>query len=301
MKRILTLLALAAASVASAQTAVGIPAAPAPESAAGRPAGTAWSLNDCIDYAIENNIDVRQRILQVERSEVSLSTARWSRMPSVSASISGNATFGRALSSDNIYRDNNQTSGSFGVSGSLPIFQGLRIQREIEGNKLDLAAAVQDLRRAREDVAVNVMTLYLQVLFNRELADVARRQAELSSRQVERSRQLVEAGKQPESARYESEALAANDLLALTQANNNLQLALLALSQALNRESAAGFDIQIPAFDALSLETLSRLGSVDEIYAAAAEERPHLRAERLRMQSSENNVRIAPSALYPTI
>lgn len=302
MKRILSILALAAAPFAAAQTTVGIPAAPTTEaSAAARPAGVPWSLNDCIDYALENNIDVRQRTLQVERGEVSLSTARWSRLPSVSASISGNASFGRALSSDNIYRDNNQTSGSFGVSGSLPIFQGMRINREIEGSKLDLAAAVQDLRRAREDVAVNVMTLYLQVLFTRELADVARRQTELSDQQVERSRQLVESGKQPESARYESEALAANDRLAQAQADNNLQLALLSLSQALNRESAAGFDVVTPVFDSLSLESLARLGTIEEIYAAAADERPHLQAEQLRLRSSENDVRIARSALYPTI
>ena len=298
MKRILLLLALCAAWGLRAQTVVGIDTpAPLREPAAGAP----WTLDDCIAYALQNNIDVRQRSLQVEQRDVELSTARWSRLPSVNASISGNASFGRALSSDNTYRDNNQTSGSFGVSGSLPIFQGMRINREIEGSKLDLEAAVQDLRRAREDVSVRVMTLYLQVLFTRELVGVAERQAELSAQQVERSRALVAAGKQPESARYESEALAANDLSSLAQSRNELQLALLNLSQALNRESAAGFDVAAPALDSLSLESLRRLGSVDEVYAAAADERPHLRAERLRLRSSENNVRIARSALYPTI
>ena len=115
MKRILLLLALCAAWGLRAQTVVGIDTpAPLREPAAGAP----WTLDDCIAYALQNNIDVRQRSLQVEQRDVELSTARWSRLPSVNASISGNASFGRALSSDNTYRDNNQTSGSFGVSGS---------------------------------------------------------------------------------------------------------------------------------------------------------------------------------------
>ena len=100
----------------------------------------------------------------------------------------------------------------------MPLFDGFRINREIKGGKLDLAAAMQDLERAREDLSINVMTLYLQVLYNKELTQIAERQLELSTQQAVRSRELVAAGKQPESARYESEALQANDELNLTQA-----------------------------------------------------------------------------------
>ena len=263
--------------------------------------GTPWSLDDCIGYAQRNNIDVQQRALQVEQNQVELSTAKFSRLPDLNASLGGDASFGRVLSSDNTYKDNNQTSGSLSISAGMPIFQGLRINRQIKGGKLDLAAAVQDLERVREDVAINVMTLYLQVLYSKELTDVAERQLELSSQQVGRSRELVAAGKQPESAYYESEALRANDLLALTQARNDLQLALLNLSQALNRESAAGFDIVQPVFDSLTLASLHALGTADAVYNYAAEHRPHIRAERLRLESSENSVLIAKSALYPSI
>jgi len=290
MKHGILIIALCLASPLFAQEE---PAAPAP--------GQLWSLDDCIGYAQRNSIDVRQRALQIERSEVELSTARWSRLPGVSASIGANASFGRAITSDNTYKDNNQTSGSLNVSGSLPLFQGFRINREIEGCKLDLAAAVQDLERAREDVAVNVMTLYLQVLFNKELVGVAERQLALSTQQAARSSALVAEGKQPESARYESDAMRANDELALTQARNNLRLALLDLSQALNRESAAGFDVVVPRLDSLSIASLHALGSTDEIYAYAAEYRPRIRAERIRLESSENAVRMARSALYPTL
>ena len=281
-------------AAAAAQTVQAAPqaATPAP--------GTPWSLDDCIGYALTNNIDVQQRALQVEQNEVELSTAKYSRLPDLNASIGGDASFGRVLSSDNTYKDNNQTSGSLNISTSIPVFQGMRINRQVKGGKLDLAAAMQDLERAREDLSINVMTLYLEVLY-KELADVAERQLALSTLQATQSRELVAAGKQPESARYESEALQAKDQLSLTQARNDLQLALLNLSQALNRESAAGFDVVVPELDSVTLASLHRLGTADEVYNYAAENRPHIKAERLRLESSENSVLIAKSALYPSI
>lgn len=260
-----------------------------------------WSLDDCIRHAQEHNIAVRQRAVAVQEQEVQLSTARFSRLPDLNASVGADASFGRVLSSDNTYQDYNQQSGSLNISASMPLFQGFRINRQIEGGRLDLAAAVQDLERIREDVAVNVMSLYLQVLYTRELEGVAERQAALSARQETRSRELVATGRQPESALYESSALRAKDELTLTQARNDLQLALLALSQALDRESAAGFDVETPQLDSLAVDAMHRLGSPDAVYARAEQERPHIRAERLRVESRENAVDIARSALYPTI
>ena len=279
MKTGILFAALFAAVAACAQGA-------APEGSGQSPAANApWTLDDCIGFAQRNNIDVQRRTLQVEKSDVDLSTAKYSRLPDLNASVGADASFGRVLSSDNTYQTKNQTSGSLNVSASMPLFQGMRINHRIKAGKLDLAAAVQDMERAREDVAINVMTLYLEVLYNK----------------ATQSRELVAAGKQPESARYESEALQAKDQLSLTQARNDLQLALLNLSQALNRESAAGFDIVAPALDSMDLAALHRLGSADEVYAYAAENRPHIRAERLRLESSEHAVAVARSALYPSL
>lgn len=260
-----------------------------------------WTLKNCIDFAQQNNTTVRTRAVQVDQNSNDLSTARFSRLPDLNASVGYNVSFGRGTSDDNTYKTQTPQTGSFDVSASMPLFQGLRINRTIKGGKLDLAAAMQDLERAREDVAVNVMTLYLQVLYNKELVIVAEHQLALSTQQAERSRELVAAGKQPESARYESEALAANDALALTQARNDLQLALLDLSQAMNRESADGFDIASPDLDPLLNNALSQRPDADAIYDYAAENRPHIRAERIRLESSENAIAIARSSLYPSL
>ena len=244
---------------------------------------------------------MQQQALTVERRSVELSTARFSRLPDLNAAVGYNASFGRGTSADNVRRNETLQTGSFDLSASMPLFEGLRINRRIKGGRLDLAAATEDLERIREDVAVRVMTRYLEVLYNKELVGVAERQLALSSRQAARSRELVDAGRQPESALYESQALEANDFLALTQARNNLSLALLDLSQTLNRESAAGFDIAVPRLDSIALASLRRLGSADAVYDYAAQNRPHIRSERLRLESTENAVRIARSALYPTL
>ena len=295
MKTGILLAALFAATAACAQGA-------APESPGQSPAaGIPWTLDDCIGFAQRNNLDIQRRSLQVEKSDVELSTAKYSRLPDLNASVGADASFGRVLSSDNTYQTKNQTSGSLNVSASVPLFQGMRINHQVKAGKLDLAAAVEDLERAREDVAIHVMTLYLEVLYNKEMVGVAERQLTLSTQQAERSRALAAAGKQPESTVYESDALVASNRMTLTQARNDLQLALLNLSQALNRESAAGFDIVDPALDSVALAALHRLGSADDVYAYAAENRPHIRAERLRLESSEHSAAIARSALYPSL
>lgn len=153
----------------------------APEGSGQSPAANApWTLDDCIGFAQRNNIDVQRRTLQVEKSDVDLSTAKYSRLPDLNASVGADASFGRVLSSDNTYQTKNQTSGSLNVSASMPLFQGMRINHRIKAGKLDLAAAVQDMERAREDVAINVMTLYLEVLYNKEMVGVAERQLTLS-------------------------------------------------------------------------------------------------------------------------
>lgn len=276
-------------------------AAQTPTRAQELPAEPLWSLDDCIRCAQQNNIEVRQRALAVEQQDVELSTARYSRLPDLNASIGYNASFGWGTSADNTRKSETLQTGSFDISASMPLFAGLRINRQIQGGKLDLAAAVQDLERAREDVAVGIMTRYLEVLYCKELVGVAERQLALSDAQVERSQQLVASGKQPESALYESRSLAANDRLALTQARNNLRLALLDLSQALNRESAEGFDVVTPVLDSVALASLRRLGPAESIYDYAVDHRPGIRTEQLRLESTENAVRIARSYLYPSL
>lgn len=294
-------LCVSATTLCAQPAAMSSPSAAQDEAVMPRP-GTLWSLDDCIRYAQQNNTDVQKRILKIEQGENDLSTTRFSRLPDLSASIGYNASFGRGTSADNTYKTETLQSGSLNIQSSVPLFQGFGINRKIRGQKLDLAAMAQDLERAREDVAVNIMSLYLQVLYSKELTVIYERQLALSTQQTERSRALVAEGKKSESTLYESQALQSNDALKLTQARNDLALALLNLSQALNRESASGFDIQTPNADSLTLLAQASFpASVDAVYTYAVENRPHIHAEQLRLSSSKNAVSIARSALYPTL
>ena len=260
-----------------------------------------WSLDDCIRYAHEHNIQIQQQALQVEQRSVELNTSRHSRLPDLGANLGTNFSFGRSLISNNTYADNNQVSGSLGVSASLPLFMGGRINHEIAAGKLSLKAAVQDLDRIREDVSVNIMSYYLDVLVAKELVNVVEQALALSTQQVERSREQVRTGKVAESVLYENEALLAADEYKLTQSRNDLSLSLLALSQALNRTSAEGFDIVAPTFDSLTVESMRHLRNPAEVLSYALDNRPRIQAERFRLEQALRAVRMSRAAYYPQI
>ena len=260
-----------------------------------------WTLDRCIDYAVENSIPVQQYRLRAENQEISLNTAKNSRLPGVNANLGQNMNFGRGPGRDGVYRDYTQMSTAIGASASVPVFEGMRINNTVKERELNLQASLQDLARAREDVALNVTSLYLKVLFNKELVAVAESQLELSRNKTERSRVLVETGKNPESALYESQAVMAKDELNLVQARNALTLSLLTLSQALNRDELGEFDVAVPAEAQLRISASEQLEQPDELYAYAVGVRPHIRAEELRLEGSTRSLRVAKSGRYPQI
>lgn len=260
-----------------------------------------WTLDRCIDYAVENSIPVQQYRLRAENQEISLNTAKNSRLPGVNANLGQNMNFGRGPGRDGVYRDYTQMSTAIGASASVPVFEGMRINNTVKERELNLQASLQDLARAREDVALNVTSLYLKVLFNKELVAVAESQLELSRNKTERSRVLVETGKNPESALYESQAVMAKDELNLVQARNALTLSLLTLSQALNRDELGEFDVAVPAEAQLRISASEQLEQPDELYAYAVGIRPHIRAEELRLEGSNRSLRVAKSGRYPQI
>ncbi|MDR2936290.1 MAG: TolC family protein [Rikenellaceae bacterium] len=270
-------------------------------------AGTAsaqdqWTLRQCVDYAIENSTLVQQRALQQQDQELSLNTSRNSRLPSLSANASENFSFGRSAGRDGVYTDVTRASSSVGLNTSVPVFAGFRIRNDIAAREFDLQAALHDLARVKDDVAVNVTSLYLQVLFNKELLGVAQSQVELSRQQVDRSQKLFDAGRSPESAIYESRALVARDELTLTQAENSLALSLLDLAQALNLPQIDGFDIKAPSLNNISLSALFALREQPEsIFGYAVTTRPVILAEQSRLESSRKTLGIAKAARYPQI
>ena len=132
-----------------------------------------WTLEDCINHAIKENLNIKQLQVQKENAEIDVNTAKMSRLPNLNASAGQNWNFQRAQIADRASVNQTLSNSNLSISSSVPIFTGFQINNQIAKSKLDLAAAIQQLERAKENIALNVASLYLQVLFNKELLKVS--------------------------------------------------------------------------------------------------------------------------------
>ena len=259
-----------------------------------------WTLRECIDYAIEHNINIQQQKLVIENSEVNLNTSRNSRLPNLNAGASQNVNFGRSPSmATGIYEDNKSSSTGFSLSSSVPVFNGMRITNSIKSDELDLMAATEGLNKAKDDISLNIALYYMEALFKKEILKVRKEQSELTAKQVERTSAMVEAGSVPHSQLLDIKAQFANDELAVITATNDLSLSLLNLMQLLNLMDAENFDITEPD---VNVDIQNHIISPStRIYETAVGIRPHVREAQYRLESSETGIKIAQSYYYPSI
>ena len=281
MRRILT---LAAAALLAGVTA-GAQQAP-------------WSLSDCIEYALDHNLTVRQSALTVEQRELDLNTAQGRRLPGFSASASENFSFGRGLTEDNPYSHSNTTSTSFSLGGDLPVFQGFDITNGIKLSKLNLAAATASLEKARDDIRVAVAQAYVQILYNQELLAVARQQAEHDAELLEQIRERLSAGKVSAAEVSAQQATLAQSRQSEIQAQGNLRMAVLELTQLLELPSPEGFSIVTPEVGDVSQTMLMR---PEAIYEEAVAVKPAVEAAELQVDYAELAIARAKGARLPSI
>lgn len=258
-----------------------------------------WTLRQCANYAIEHNISIKQKEINREKRELQLSTAKNSRLPNLSATASESFSFGRGLTLDNTYTNRSTNSTSLSLGTTVPLFTGFQIPNQIKLNQLNLEAATQDLEKARNDIRMQVAQAYVQILYNMEIADVSYRQIEIDSMQVKRLQAFVNNGKASQAQLSQQEAQLAQSRLTATQANNKLQLSLLALSQLLELPSPDGFMVARPDVERITMST--QFPSPDAIYQEAVTLKPEVQAERLRLSASERQIAIARAGLYPTL
>ena len=258
-----------------------------------------WTLRQCCDYAVEHNISIKQQDNQRKQRDVQLSTAKNSRLPDLSASASESFSFGRGLTLDNTYTNRSTNSTSFSLGTTVPLFTGFQIPNQIKLNQLNLEAATQDLEKAKNDIRMQVAQAYVQILYDMEMADVAHRQIAIDSAQVARLEAFFKNGKASQAELSQQQATLAQARLTATQADNNLQLAVLALTQLLELPSPDGFSIVRPNSQFSIFN--SQLPSPDAIYQEALTIKPEVQAELLRLSASERNIDIAKAGNYPTL
>lgn len=270
--------------------------------AVGIQAQSKWTLRQCIDYAVENNIEIKQQALNVKNAEIDLSTNKNSRLPNLSGDVSQSFNFGRSQSvATGIYEDNTASSTSFGLSTSMPLFTGFRIPNQIKKSELDLKAATEGLNKAKNNMQLSVASYYLDVLFKKEILKVYEEQVQLTSTQVGRTEILVESGKVAQSQLYDIKAQLAKDELNVTTAKNALELSLLDLSQALNLRDTDGFDIAEPDLSDIISDNLSSILPVEQVYQMSLGVKPHVKEAEYKLESSRKNLKVAQSGYWPTL
>jgi len=257
-----------------------------------------WSLQDCIDYALEHNLTVQQSALAVEQREVELNSAQNRRLPALSASASENLSFGRGLTADNTYSNSNTTSTSFSLGGEMPVFQGFDIANGIKLSKLNLAAATADLEKARDDIRVAVAQAFVQILYNQELLRVAREQSSHDEELLEQIRERLNAGKVSAAEVAAQQATLAQSRQSEIQAEGNLNIALLDLTQLLELPSPEGFSIVTPEVGDPSQTLLMR---PEAIYDEAVEVKPSVEAAKLNVDYAELAITRAKGTYLPSI
>ena len=265
-----------------------------------------WSLRQCIDYAIEHNIDIRKIANVSEQSAVDVNTAKWARLPNLNASAGQSWNWGRtqtAIKNENtgdystVYVNASSHGTNMSVSTNVPLFTGFEIPNQYALRKLNLQAAIADLDKAKEDISINIASAYLKVLFNEELHQVALGQVALSKEQYARINRLAELGKASPAEVAEAKSRVAQDEMRVVQTSNDYNLTLLDLSQLLELATPEGFALEVPA---ANLE-LTPLTPPDEVFQTAMVSKPAIQAAQFRLEGSKRSIRIAQSNYYPQL
>ena len=258
-----------------------------------------WTLDECIDYALEHNLDLKKTQLARQQAEYQYKASKNAWLPTLSANAGEYLGFGQSPSYTGVYVSDNSSSSSFGASVSLPLFQGLNLYNTAKADALNLQATEMDQKAAQLNLKLNVMAFYMQVLYGKEQVEIARRQVELSTEQLQKTQQLFENGRIAEADVYESKAQLATDQANLTQAETNLALSLLTLTQALEIEDSKEFEISEP--EAFFANQEQSFDTPQATIAFALKNQPLMEAARLRLQKSHYDLKASKSAWYPSL
>ena len=258
-----------------------------------------WSLQKCIDYALENNIQIKQQELNTNYYENQLSQAKSNHLPNLNAQIGNDHSFGRSLTYDNTYKNVNSSSITGGAGTNFTIFDGLILSNTIEKQQLDLQATLKDLQKAKDDIMLSIARSYLEILFAEEVVLVDSAQLEVTQQQINRTQQLVDAGSLAKGSLLEIQAQKAREELQLVNDKNTVQLAYLSLYQFLELPISESFKIEKPVLPEIKAN-LAMANSID-VYNNAMNARPEINAAQLRVKSAETDLAIAKGNRYPSL
>jgi outer membrane protein len=259
-----------------------------------------YSLLDCIQYALKNNVSLRQAETQVESGHVQLQQSRWAKYPTVNGQFNANGNAGRNVDpfSNSIVTQAIGTN-NVGIGANVTVFDGFRMKNTVVRNSLSLEATKLDVEATKNDISLQVSLAYLNVLSTEDLIEVAKKQLEVTKFQLERTQKLVDGGALPETNLFDLTAQQANDELQLINAENNHESAILSLKQAMNAPiekvvRVSRMDVPEPGMQVYPQRS-------NEIYNTAIGFLPQVRANDFRIKAADKNIEIAKSVGLPTV
>ena len=257
-----------------------------------------WSLKECVDHVIENNISVKQVKNNLLINDQDTKATKGQFLPGASLGLSQRLSLGPLEVFPGSFIDRTLHSSNLGFNISQTVFNGFRNLNVYKQSLINREASELELSRIKDDVSLNVVNAYLNVLFNKENLQTAKTQVNFSKNQIEQVTALVEAGVQPQASTYDAEATLSSDEQRLTVAQNNYDLALLSLSQLLQLPYQ-GFQISIISIPSPS-EALM-YPDIAPVLAFALSNRTEIKIAEKNREAAELSTQIANSGYYPSV
>lgn len=256
------------------------------------------TLQQCISYALENNIQIKQSELNSELNKIQYNQSKGNFLPSVNANISRSYNSGRTIDPfTNQFATSTILSDNFSLSGNMTLFSGLQNYNTLLQSNYNYLASKYDLDKMKNDIALNIATVYLQILFNEELLINAQAQTGITKIQVDRVQKMVEAGSLPKGNLFEIQSQLANEELAVVNAQNQLELTYLTLSQLLQtNEPVKIIKPELPSPAAQDVAITASL-----IFDAAKNNMPQVKSSEYKLKSAEKELKIAYGGLSPRL
>lgn len=259
-----------------------------------------WTLQECVEYALQNNISIKQSDLDNQVSEIDKKDAFGSFLPSIngSASHSWNIGLNQNITTGLLENQTVQFT-SVGLNAGIDIYKGLQNVNKLKKARLSMIASQYQLTKMKDDVSLNVANAFLQILFNKENLKVQKEQLQNNEKQIERTTELVNAGSLPRGDLLDMKATVASSQQAVIIAENTLLISKLSLTQLLQFEDFQNFDIADNDYEVTESETM--LQTPSQIFEKAKETRVELKLAKANLDIAEKDVTIARGAYQPTL